>query len=128
MSQDARNRAHAALEEAQAKLDRLVGIRPFLIDLSLRENPVGSRVGQTLADKIGILPKLRAVGFENISLGTLDYAMPDELEVDDDFMRYLRDKGEDLHGCYAFTALGLVGEDGVFRPDPSELKLRDYGV
>ncbi|MGA7438365.1 MAG: homocitrate synthase [Luteibacter sp.] len=125
---EARQKATAALAEAADKVKRLQAIEPFLIDLSLRENPVGARVGQTLADKLAILPRLREFGFKNISLGTLDYAIPDELEVDDDFMLKLRDTGADFTGCFAFTAVGLVDEQGNFIPDPSQLKLRDYGV
>lgn len=119
---------HDVLAEAQRKLDRLRGLEPYFIDLSLRENPVGSRVGQTLNDKLAILPKIRGFGFRNILLGTLDYSMPEELEVDDDFMMYLRDHGADLDGCFAFTAVGLCEPDGQFVPDPSMLKLRDYTV
>ncbi|GMQ53160.1 hypothetical protein [Halopseudomonas aestusnigri] len=120
--------ARAILAGAQDKIDRLRSIDPFFIDLSLRENPVGARVGQTLQDKLEILPKLREFGFRNILLGTLDYAMPDELEVDDDFMIYLRDHQVDMSGCYAFTDLGLVNDTGEFTPSPSMLKLRDYRV
>ena len=120
--------ARAILADAQARIDMLKNIKPYLIDLSLRENPVGARVGQTLQDKLEILPKIREFGFENILLGTLDYSMPDELEVDDDFMMHLRDHGIDMTGCFAFTALGLAGADGQFVPDPSMLKLRDYRV
>jgi hypothetical protein len=119
---------HAILAQADAKLDQLRHIEPYLIDLSLRENPVGSNLGQTLADKLAILPKLREFGFRNISLGTLDYAMPDELEVDDDFMMHLRDHRFDMTGCFAFTAMGIQSADGTFTPDPSQLKLRAYGV
>lgn len=128
MTLEARERARAALTAAQDKVARLAGIEPFMIDLSLRENPVGSRVGQTLDEKLAILPKLREFGFRNISLGTLDYAIPDELEVDDDFMIRLRDTGVDMTGCFAFTAMGIASPDGVFTPDPSQLKLRDYRV
>lgn len=120
--------AHAILANAQEKLDRLRNIRPYLIDLSLRENPVGARMGQNLADKLSILPKLREFGFRNIHLGTLDYSMPDELEVDDDFMMHLRDQQIDMNGCFAFTAMGIANADGVFTPDPSMLKLKTYGV
>lgn len=116
------------LSGAQDKIEQLRTIEPFFIDLSLRENPVGARVGQTLADKLAILPKIRAFGFDNILLGTLDYSMPDELEVDDDFMMYLRDQQIDTTGCYAFTDIGLVDESGKFTPSPSMLKLRDYAV
>ena len=116
------------LSGAQDKIEQLRTIEPFFIDLSLRENPVGARVGQTLADKLAILPKIRAFGFDKILLGTLDYSMPDELEVDDDFMMYLRDQQIDTTGCYAFTDIGLVDESGEFTPSPSMLKLRDYAV
>ncbi|MBB3225532.1 hypothetical protein FHW69_000122 [Luteibacter sp. Sphag1AF] len=122
------DQARATLATADSKLETLKNIQPYLIDLSLRENPVGSAIGQTLADKLAILPRLRAFGFTNISLGTLDYAMPDDLEVDDDFMIWLRDHKVDMTGCFAFTALGIAAADGTFTPDPSQVKLADYGV
>ncbi|TCV91261.1 hypothetical protein EC912_1127 [Luteibacter rhizovicinus] len=122
------DQARAILAVADAKLEKLRNVRPYLIDLSLRENPVGSAIGQTLADKLAILPKLREFGFTNISLGTLDYAMPDELEVDDDFMMYLRDNHIDMTGCFAFTAMGIAAPDGTFTPDASQLKLAAYTV
>ncbi|HTH98055.1 MAG TPA: hypothetical protein VL574_11615 [Stellaceae bacterium] len=120
--------ARAHLATAERKIDFLRNIEPFFIDLSLRENPVGSRVGQTLADKLAILPQLREFGFRNILLGTLDYAQPEALEVDDDFMIHLRDHSYDMTGCYASTDIGIESEDGVFTPSPSQLKLRDYRV
>jgi len=113
---------------AQLKVERLRSIEPYLIDLSLRENAFGSHLGQTLADKLDILPRLRDFGFKNILLGTLDYAMPDELEVDDDFMMYLRDHGIDMTGGFAFTDIGLASPDGTFTPSPSMLKMQAYGV
>lgn len=127
-STQALENARAILAGADAKLEKLRHIEPYFIDLSLRENPVGSNIGQTLRDKLEILPKLREFGFANISLGTLDYAMPDELEVDDDFMMHLRDSGVDMTGCFAFTALGIESADGTFTPDPSQRKLKAYGI
>lgn len=121
-------RVRELLARMQNNIDRLRTIEPFLIDLSLRENPVGARVGQTLEDKLALLPRLRAFGFENILLGTLDYSLPDELEVDDDFMIYLRDHGIDMTGGFAFTDIGLVGSDGQFTPSPSMRKLEAYRV
>lgn len=127
-SHDTVAQARAILAGAQEKIDRLRSMQPYLIDLSLRENPVGARIGQTLADKLAILPRLREFGFRNILLGTLDYAMPDELEVDDDFMMYLRDHQADMNGCFAFTDIGLTAADGTFTPSPSQRKLQAYGV
>jgi hypothetical protein len=120
--------ARALVAQAQEKLDRLRTIEPYLIDLSLRENPVGAGIGQTLQDKLRILPLLRGFGMKNIHLGSLDYAMPDEPEVDDDFMAWLRDHDVDMHGCFAFTDIGRTGDDGRFVPSPSLCKLRDYRV
>lgn len=125
---DAAEKASAHLAAAQRKIEQLRAIKPYLIDLSLRENPVGARVGQTLQNKLSILPQIREFGFDNILLGTLDYAIPDEPEVDDDFMAYLRDQQADMNGCFAFTAMGIAQPDGSFTPDPSQFKLRDYGV
>lgn len=116
------------LTDVASKLDHLRSIEPFFIDLSLRENPVGARVGQTLDDKLAILPKIRDFGFRNILLGTLDYSMPDELEVDDDFMMHLRDHGVDMTGCFVFTDIGISAADGTFTPSSSMIKMRDYGV
>ena len=119
---------HAILAAAQDKIDRLRAIEPYLIDLSMRENPVGARMGQTLDDKLRILPKLREFGFRHIHLGTLDYDFPDELETGDDFMADLRDRKVDTTGCFASTAMGIAEFDGTFIPHPSQLKLRAYGV
>lgn len=124
----AAQQARQHLAAAQDKVERLRNLAPYLIDLSLRENPVGARIGQTLADKLAILPKLREFGFRNILLGTLDYSYPDQLEVDDDFMIHLRDQQIDMTGCFAFTAMGLVDARGTFVPDPSQRKLCDYRV
>lgn len=128
VNEQALEQARTAMAGAQAKLEKLRAVEPYFIDLSLRENPVGSCLGQTLAQKLRILPLLREFGFQRIQLGTLDYSLPDEPEVDDDLMAHLRDHGIDMTGCSAFTAIGLAAADGTFTPDPSQLKLRDYGV
>jgi hypothetical protein len=121
-------RASAIWQAAQQKAETLKAIDPYFIDLSLRENPVGSRVGQTLQDKLAILPKLRAFGFKNILLGTLDYSIPEELEVDDDFMMYLRDHKVDMTGGFVFSDIGRAATDGRFAPSPSMKKMKAYGV
>jgi hypothetical protein len=128
---DAQDKLQKALElhaAAQKKIELLRKVKPFFIDLSLRENPVGSRVGQTLEDKLAILPLVRDFGFKHILLGTLDYSIPDELEVDDDFMMYLQKNKIDTTGCFAFTQIGIASPTGQFKPDPSMIKLQAYGV
>jgi hypothetical protein len=120
--------ARAIWSRAQDKLAQLQNIQPYFIDLSLRENSVGSRVGQTLAEKLAILPQLRQFGFSNILLGTLDYSIPDELEVDDDFLMHLRDNNIDMTGGFVFSDIGQVNPDNSFTPSPSMLKMQSYGV
>lgn len=120
--------ARALYDDAMEKISRLRNISPFLLDLSLREAPFGDRVGQTLAEKLSILPKLREFGFKDILLGTLDYSFPDELEVDDDFMQYLRDHQIDMRGGFVFTQIGISDRSGQFIPDQSMLKMHAYGV
>jgi isopropylmalate/homocitrate/citramalate synthase len=127
-SSDALTQARGLMAQSDQQLERLRNLRPYLIDLSLRENPVGSGIGQTLEDKLRILPQLREFGMRNIHLGSLDYSMPDELEVDDDFMAYLRDHAIDMTGCFAFTDIGSVDAQGQFQPSPSQLKLKAYRV
>lgn len=119
--------ARAAMDEAARKLRRLQEVEPYFIDLSLRENPFGASIGQTLEEKLAILPKLRAFGFQNILLGTLDYSMPDEPEVDDDFMKAVRDQGLPRDGGFAFTDIGRIVGD-AFQPSQSQQKMLAYDV
>jgi hypothetical protein len=85
-------------------------------------------MGQTLQNKLDILPQVREFGFKNILLGTLDYSMPDEHEVDDDFMQELQRRHADVTGCFAFTDIGIADRQGNFTPSQSMLKLQRYGV
>lgn len=120
--------ARAAMARAQDQLERLRTAKPFLIDLSLRENPVGARVGQTKDDKLALLPLLRSFGFQNILLGTLDYADPDEPEVDDDFLQHLNQfSPEQLAGGWVFTDIG-IDDGGGWQPSPSMMKAARYNV
>jgi hypothetical protein len=109
LSQAAMTKARAALEGAREKLRQLQAVDPYLIDLSLRENPFGSCIGQTLEEKLTVLQQIRDFGFTNVLLGTLDYKMPEELEVDDLFMMHLRDHGIDMTGGFAFTDVMRAG-------------------
>lgn len=109
------------------KLEILRSIRPMLVDVTLRENAVGAPVGQTLPDKIEFFTRLREFGFTDLIVGCLDYWMPDEPQVDDDFMAYLRDQEIDRTGCFALTDVGCMTGTS-FVPSQSMQKLREYGI
>lgn len=128
MASRSRKNAQAIMAAADSKLQRLRNMAPYLVDVSLREAAVGSSVGQTLEAKMALLPRLRAFGLDSIVLGALDYAFAHELQVDDDFMRHLHASGADMNGCFALTSMSRCNVNDVFVPDPSQLKLRDYGV
>lgn len=110
------------------KLETLQHKRPYLVDVSLREPAISAYCGHSLQAKIEMLPKLRAFGFKDIILGSLDYAFPEELQVDDDFMMHLRDTNTDVSGCFALTDLGTMDTSGAYQPSRSQEKLIDYGV
>lgn len=115
--------ARAIQARVDDKLARLRSVEPFLIDLSLRENPVGARVGQTLADKQQIVQQVRDFGFQHVLLGTLDYSIPDEPEVDDDFLTWVRDSApQHLSNAWVFTEIGYGG------PSRSMEKYVEYRV
>jgi hypothetical protein len=66
------------------------------------------------------------MGFRDILLATFDVSLPDEPQVDDDFVQLLVDRGEDLTGCFSFTT--IAPEKGEFAPDVSMLKTARYGI
>lgn len=109
------------------KLHTLQQLSPYLIDATLRENAVGSLYGQTLTQKVHLFHELRRFGLSKIILGALNYPYPDELQVDDDFMCYLRDNMIDTSECFCMTDVGSTTA-GVFAPSVSQQKMLDYRV
>ncbi|HYC03397.1 MAG TPA: hypothetical protein VED40_08905 [Azospirillaceae bacterium] len=122
-----RREIDAALGECAAKLERLRTLDPYLLDLSLREPTVGAPVGHTLQNKLEIWQMVRAFGFRDMLIASLDYPLPEHHEVEDDFVQALRESGQSLDGCFAFTTPGETTPRG-FEPHPSMVKLRDYGI
>lgn len=100
-------------------MERLRTLDPWLMDATLRENSVGSKMGLTVANKMEILREARSFGFERMVLGALNYSMPDELTVEDDFLIALRDQGVDRKGGFALVDPGSINAQGVFEPSIS---------
>ncbi|WP_426103039.1 hypothetical protein [Massilia sp. TSP1-1-2] len=118
--------AQAQLTLADAKLDLLAALDPLLI-LSVREPCFAAVVGHTLQNKIDTWPLLDQFNIQDRIIATLDYAFPEQLEVEDDFCCYLRDNQYDLSHCFAMTEVGTLSETG-FTPDPSVQKLLAYTI
>ncbi|HEX8703933.1 MAG TPA: hypothetical protein VF815_34195 [Myxococcaceae bacterium] len=109
-----------------SQLERLRTVNPVLLDLSIREPSVGTALGHTVDNKLELLALARRMGFRDILLATFDVSLPDEPQVDDDFMQLLVERGEDLTGGFAFTSIALG--KGTFKPNLSMLKTAEYGI
>ncbi len=113
-------------ERTEAQLERLRTVNPVLLDLSIREPSVGTPLGHTVDNKLELLSLARRMGFRDILLATFDVSLPDEPQVDDDFVQLLVDRGEELTGCFAFTTIAPA--KGPFTPNSSMLKTAKYGI
>lgn len=123
---NARAAAVAHLTLADARLEQLAAVDPMLI-VSVREACFAAVVGHTLQNKIDTWPLLERLKVQDRIIATLDYAFPEQLEVEDDFCVYLRDNHYDLSHCFAMTEVGTVDEAG-FHPDASVEKLISYTI
>ena len=82
----------------------------FVLDNSLRESTVGQLKGHTLEDKWKIFKEVKKCGYQNIVVA----AFSDEERVDDEFVKQLFEKGEDMTKLYAFcNFIDDVNEDGT---------------
>ncbi|MGE8542050.1 MAG: hypothetical protein ACN6NX_12135 [Acinetobacter sp.] len=124
---DRYRQAYRYWEEADKKIKQLQRINPYLVDLTIRETAASTAKGHSLETKIELLRQMQEFGFQYIVLGALNYAYSDMLEVDDYFLMHVSQQQCDKRSFYAFTSKGC-SEGGVFRPDPSMLKLQKYGI
>ena len=102
----------------------------FVLDNSLRESTVGQLKGHTLEDKWKVFKEVKKCGYQNIVVA----AFSDEERVDDEFVKQLFEKGEDMTKLHAFCDfIGGVNEDGTIIAETisttllkmKELKLRN---
>ncbi|MES2151816.1 MAG: homocitrate synthase [Pseudomonadota bacterium] len=128
MTETARAAFDAQLAHAQSTLRRLQQLEPMLIDVSLREPCFSSYYGQTLQNKIELLPLIERFGFKDKIIATLDFQDPAHPQVENQFCAWLVETGYDMRGCFALTAVGRFGPDGQFVPDLSMRALVGYHI
>jgi hypothetical protein len=126
LSAEERRHCDQIQKRSEAQLERLRTVNPVLLDLSIREPSVGTPLGHTVDNKLELLALARRMGFSDILLATFDVSLPDEPQVDDDFVQLLVDRGEDLTGCFAFTTIAMA--KGKFAPNISMTKTAQYGI
>ena len=117
-------------KEKNAKQDILRELDCFVLDNSLRESTVGQLKGHTLEDKWRIFEEVKKCGYQNIAVA----AFSDEERVDDEFVKQLLERGEDVTRLFAFCDfIDDINEDGTIIAETvpttllkmKELKLRN---
>ena len=86
------------------KRERLKNLDFFLLDNSIRESTVGQLRSHTLQNKIDIYEQIKKCGIKHAIIATFGNLT----RVDDDFVQYLIDKGEDFENFYAFSEVGVI--------------------
>ena len=93
----------------EAKMSRLRGLVPCMLDMSFREATLSSRYGHTLADKIELYELAREFGFTDFGLSNF-YDFP---SVTDQFLDYLLENDVPLDQF--LVTIAIEPEDGSNR-------------
>ena len=100
-------RIKSHIEEVRVqKRERLQNLDFFCLDNSLRESTVGQLRSHTLENKKAILDQIKRCGIKTKIVASFANAT----RVDDEFVEYLIEKGEDFTDCFSFSE---VSQDGV---------------
>lgn len=81
------------------KRQRLKDVDFFVLDNSIRESTVGQLRSHTLENKIEIFAQSKKCGFKHIIVASFSHMT----RVDDQFVEYLKEKGEDFDSFYSFS-------------------------
>jgi len=116
------------IDTVKQKRERLKNLDFFVLDNSIRESTVGQLRSHTLENKIQILEQVRKVGIEHIVVASFSHMT----RVDDDFVKYLKDKGEDFTNFYSFSEVceGSI-KDGCYDTETIPVSLQknhDFGI
>ena len=109
-----------------SKRERLRNMDFFCLDNSVRESTVGQFRSHTLKDKIDVYEQVKKCGIKDMIVATFSHLT----RVDDDFVQYLKDIGEDFSHFYSFSELAEDVKDGTYsKTKPVGLrKNRKFGI
>ncbi|XP_065897224.1 uncharacterized protein [Dysidea avara] len=102
------------------KREKLQNLDFFVLDNSIRESTVGQLRSHTLENKIQILEQVRKVGIKHITIASFSHMT----RVDDDFVKYLKDKGEDFTNFYSFSEVTEGVKDGRYDTETIPVSLQ----
>mmetsp|Transcript_22808 Transcript_22808/g.41063 ORF Transcript_22808/g.41063 Transcript_22808/m.41063 type:complete len:340 (-) Transcript_22808:16-1035(-) len=109
-----------------AKMERLVSLRPFVLDNSIRETTVVQLRGHTVKTKSGILEALQETGIKHVILAAFSGLQRPE----DVWLQKLGQRGLIPPDSYAFSEMVHDVVDGMPTSDiPTGLsRMKEYGV
>ena len=109
------------------KRERLKNLDFFVLDNSIRESTVGQLRSHTLQNKIDILKQVKKCGIKDIIVASF----ANMTRVDDDFVQYLKDQGEDFDNFYSFSEVSEGIKNGTYDTETIPVGLRKnkkYGL
>ena len=118
----------SAMAEETRKRQVLKDLDCFVLDNSIRESTVGQLRGHTLENKWKIYNEVKRCGMEHIIVAAFSHMT----RVDDEFIRQLRERGEDFSTLYAFTEITeSINKDGVLDVESIPVgleKMKTFGL
>ena len=102
------------------KRERLKNLDIFVLDNSIRESTVGQLRSHTLENKIEIYEEVKKCGFKDIIVASFAHMT----RIDDDFVRYLADRGEDFEKFYSFSEVSEGIRNGAYDTETLPVGLR----
>ena len=103
------------------KRERLKDMDFFCLDNSIRESTVGQIRSHTLQNKLDIFQHVKKCGIKDIIVASFSHMK----RVDDDFVKYLRDTGEDFSNFSSFSEVSDKGVvDGTYEVDTLPISLK----
>ena len=102
------------------KRQRLKNLGLFVLDNSIRESTVGQLHNHTLQNKIDILEQVQKVGIKDVIVAAFSHMT----RVDDDFVKYLKDKEYDFSHYYSFSEVTEGVKDGTYDTETLPIALK----
>ncbi len=122
-------RIRSHIDEVQVqKRERLKTLDFFCLDNSICESTVGQIRSPTLQNKIDIFNEIKKCGMKDLIVASFVHTT----RFDDDFVKYLRNTGEDFSRFYSFSEVSDKGVvDGVYESETLPVGLKKnkkYGL
>ena len=109
------------------KRERLKNLDFYLLDNSIRESTVGQLRSHTLQNKIDIFNEVQKVQVKDMIVASFAHMT----RVDDDFVKWLKERGKDFSRFFSFSEVSEGIKDGVYDMETVPFPLQKnklYGI